>query len=76
LLLLLDQSVTASQVPNRVRTLENDGDPFTTNGTLSVRRRIVNNTGASVTRLRIRVIEITTLPSPGGGVGFSRRTTT
>ena len=36
-------------------------------GALTVRRRVTNNTGGSVTRLRFRVIELTTFPSPGGG---------
>jgi hypothetical protein len=38
-------------------------------GFLSIRRKITNNTGAPVTRLRFRVIDITTLGSPGDGPG-------
>ncbi|HJR08621.1 MAG TPA: M36 family metallopeptidase [Pyrinomonadaceae bacterium] len=38
-------------------------------GFLSIRRKITNNTGASVTRLRFRVVDITTLGSPGDGPG-------
>ena len=34
-------------------------------GTLSVRRRFTNQTGAAITRLRFRVVDITTLNSPG-----------
>lgn len=33
-------------------------------GTLTIRRRFTNNTGRSVTRLRFRVVDITTLGSP------------
>jgi subtilisin-like proprotein convertase family protein len=32
-------------------------------GTLSIRRKVTNNTGGPVTRLRFRVVDITTLPS-------------
>jgi hypothetical protein len=35
-------------------------------GTIDLRRRIVNNTGLPVTRLRFRIIDITTLPPPTG----------
>lgn len=35
-------------------------------GTLSIRRRVTNNTGAAVTRLRFRVVDTTTFP-PGAG---------
>ena len=33
-------------------------------GTLAIRRRFTNNTGQSITRLRFRVVDITTLGSP------------
>jgi hypothetical protein len=39
---------------------------------MRLRRRVVNNTGAAVTRLRFRVVDITTFPSPGGGVADLR----
>jgi hypothetical protein len=35
-------------------------------GTLSIRRRVTNSTGAPVTRIRFRVRDISTLPSPVG----------
>ncbi len=38
----------------------------TSTGTLSIRRRFTNNTGASVTRLRFRIVDITTFPAPLG----------
>jgi hypothetical protein len=38
-----------------------------TNGYLSIRRRITNSSGAAVTRLRFRIVDITTLNSPGAG---------
>jgi hypothetical protein len=63
---LLDATKAAAVAPNRVRDLTNSAPPNTNNGTLSIRRRFVNNTGASVTRLRFRVIDITAFPTPGG----------
>ncbi|HEY9402447.1 MAG TPA: carboxypeptidase regulatory-like domain-containing protein [Pyrinomonadaceae bacterium] len=38
-------------------------------GTLTLRRRFTNNTGQTVTRLRFRVIDITTLNTPGVSTG-------
>jgi hypothetical protein len=67
--LLVDANIGAGAVPNRVR----DFTPVTngTNGTLSIRRRFVNNTGAPVTRLRFRVVDISTLP-PGPSIADLR----
>jgi hypothetical protein len=66
-LLLLDATVPAANPPNRTRDFTSDPGNNSTFGTLSVRRRVTNQTGANVTRLRYRVVEITTFPSPGGG---------
>jgi len=63
---LLDATQAAAAVPNRVRDLTNSAPPNTNHGTLSIRRRFVNNTGANITRLRFRVIDITSFPTPGG----------
>jgi hypothetical protein len=62
--LLIDSNIGASAPPNRVRDLT----PVTNgaNGTLSVRRRFVNNTGAPVTRLRFRIVDISAIAVPGG----------
>jgi Tol biopolymer transport system component len=66
---LLDPAQAASAPPNRVRNLT----PVTNgaNGTLSIRRRVTNNTGASVTRLRFRITAITTLNSTPPGSNFA-----
>ena len=64
--MLLDSSVPSSAPPNRSRDLRSnpaDGSAF---GKLSFRRRIQNNTGATVTRLRFRIVETTTFPSSEG----------
>ncbi|HEX8150283.1 MAG TPA: hypothetical protein VF591_24075 [Pyrinomonadaceae bacterium] len=63
---LIFPCVASSAPPNRERTF-GPGTPTTsTMGTLSVRRRITNNTGGNVTRLRFRVIDISTRPAPAG----------
>jgi hypothetical protein len=62
--LLLDATKGASVAPNRLR----DSTPQLPNamqGTLSVRRRFVNNTGANVTRLRFRIVDFSSLPTSG-----------
>jgi hypothetical protein len=41
-------------------------------GTLAIRRKFTNNTGANVTTLRFRIVDITTLNSPGYTVGGSQ----
>ncbi len=62
--LLLDATKPAGSTPNRVRDLT--VVPNGANGTLSIRRRMVNNTGANVTRLRFRIVDITSGPVPPG----------
>ncbi|MCA1593451.1 MAG: cadherin-like domain-containing protein [Acidobacteria bacterium] len=58
--------VSGSSAPNRVRDFTSDPGNNSTFGTLKIRRTVTNNTGASVTRLRFRVILITTFPAPSG----------
>ncbi|HYP52582.1 MAG TPA: hypothetical protein VEQ42_03530, partial [Pyrinomonadaceae bacterium] len=61
---LVDPCVSSSASPNRVRDLTNDpAEPNDTFGSLFIRRKFTNNTGANVTRLRFRIIDITTFPS-------------
>ena len=62
--LLLDSNIGGPAPPNRVRNLT----PVTNgaNGTMSVRRRFVNNTGAPITRLRFRIVDISSIAIPGG----------
>ncbi len=62
--LLLDSNFGGPATPNRVRDTSATG--VAPAGTLSVRRRFVNNTGAPVTRLRFRVVDISTIAvTPG-----------
>ncbi len=63
---LLDSTRPSSVEPNRHRDLLDTGTNKTF-GTLSIRRRVTNMTGQPVTRLRFRIVEMTTFPTPGGG---------
>jgi hypothetical protein len=71
---LLDATVASSSPPNRVRDFTSDPANNSTFGTLSIRRRLVNTTGGPVTRLRFRVIDITTFPAPSGIADLRPRT--
>jgi hypothetical protein len=62
LALLLDSTKSSTVAPNRVRDMT-PLLPNGMNGTLSIRRRFVNNTGAPVTRLRFRLVDISSFPS-------------
>jgi hypothetical protein len=72
---LLDNTVLSSNDVNRHRDLTSNPGNNSTFGTMSVRRRVVNNTGGNVTRLRYRIVDVTTFPSPGGGVADLRAIT-
>ena len=72
---LLDGSMSTSSPPNRTRSFTSNPGNNSTFGTLIIRRRVTNSTGAPVTRLRFRIVEMTTFPSPGGGVADLRAIT-
>src|SRR5205085_8985343 len=59
---LVATCVASSAAPNRIR----DFTPVTNGpqGTLSIRRKFTNTTAAAVTRLRFRIVDITTAPPP------------
>lgn len=73
-LVLIDSTMSAALPPNRVRDFTSVPAQNSTFGTLDIRRRVVNNTGAAVTRLRFRVIDITTFPAPSGIADLRTRT--
>lgn len=66
----------APNPPNRVRDFTSDPANNSTFGTLDVRRRIVNNTGGNMTRLRFRIDDLTTFPAPSGFADLRPRTST
>ena len=73
---LLDVCVAAASPPNRVRDFTSDPPNNSTFGTLDIRRSVVNNTGGNVTRLRFRVVDLTTFPAPSGIADLRPRTST
>jgi len=73
---LLDVCAAAASPPNRVRDFTSDPPNNSTFGTLDIRRTVVNNTGGNVTRLRFRVIDLTTFPAPSGIADLRPRTST
>jgi hypothetical protein len=72
---LIDANCTVSSDPAtacaRIRVLTPDATEGanSTNGTLKIRRRFTNNTGGTISRLRFRIVDITTLNSPGYSAG-------
>ena len=71
---LLDGTKSSTSAPNRVRDLTSDPANNSTFGTLAIRRRYLNNTGAPVTRMRFRIIDISTFPVPSGLADLRART--
>lgn len=63
---LLDPAVSNAAYPNRERDLNADQANNAPQGRLYIRRTVTNNTGANVTQLRFRVINMTTYPAPAG----------
>jgi len=76
LVVSLDGTVAASSLPNRARDLTSDPDNNSTFGTLDIRRRVVNTSPFPVTRLRFRIVDITTFSAPGGIADLRPRTST
>jgi len=64
---LIDQLQSSGDPPNSVRKQCPEAEECVATrsqlGTFSIRRRWTNQTGASVTRLRFRVVDVTTFPS-------------
>jgi len=73
---LIDPGVGAGASPNFVRDFTSDPPNNSTFGTISVRRRFTNSTGFSIGRLRVRIIDLTTFPSPSGTADLRPRTST
>ena len=72
----LDGTVNSAALPNRARDFTSDPANNSTFGTLDIRRRVLNATGAPVTRLRFRIVDISTLPAPAGIADLRPRTST
>ncbi|HWS85982.1 MAG TPA: hypothetical protein VN282_03240 [Pyrinomonadaceae bacterium] len=72
----LDPCVSTASPPNRVRDFTSDPANNSTFGTIDIRRSVTNFTGGNVTRLRWRVIDLTTFPAPSGIADLRPRTST
>jgi hypothetical protein len=72
----LDICVGSASPPNRVRDFTSDPPNNSTFGTLDRRITVTNNTGGNVTRLRFRVVDLTTFPAPSGIADLRPRTST
>lgn len=72
----LDGTASSAALPNRARDFTSDEANNSTFGTLDIRRRVVNVTGLPVTRLRFRIVDITTFPAPSGFADLRPRTST
>jgi len=73
---LLDPCVADASPPNRVRDFTSDPGNNSTFGTIDIRRTFTNNTGGNITRLRFRVVDLTTFPAPSGIADLRPRTST
>jgi uncharacterized repeat protein (TIGR01451 family) len=74
--LTLDATTSSASSPNRVRDFTSDPANNSTFGTLDIRRRVVNATGFPVTRLRFRIVDISTFSAPSGIADLRARTST
>jgi len=70
----LDPCVAPGSPPNRVRDFTSNPAQNSTFGTIDIRRTITNLTGGNVTRLRWRIVDITTFPAPSGIADLRPRT--
>ncbi|HEX8844757.1 MAG TPA: hypothetical protein VF791_08950 [Pyrinomonadaceae bacterium] len=61
---LLDPAVATDQPPNRVRDTTPNPENLSPFGTMSIRRTFKNISGVNITRLRFRIIDVTTYPPP------------
>jgi hypothetical protein len=72
----LDTCAPAYSAPNQVRDFTSDPANNSTFGTVDLRFTYTNNSGANLTRLRFRVVDLTTFPAPSGIADLRPRTST
>jgi uncharacterized delta-60 repeat protein len=72
---LPDPCFVGNLPPNSIRDLTSVPAQNSTFGTVEVRRKFTNVTGVPITRLRFRVVKLTTFPSPSGTADLRTRTT-
>ena len=72
----LDTCQAQNTPPNYVRDFTSDPPNNSTFGTSDIRLTVTNNTGASLTRLRFRIVDLSTFPAPSGVADLRPRTST
>ncbi len=72
----LDMAVPMNAPPNSVRDFTSNPANNSTFGTVDIRLKVTNNTGAPVTRFRFRIVDVSTFPSPSGTADLRPRTST
>ena len=72
----LDPCSHRYEPPNHVRDFTSDPANNSTFGTLDLRRTFTNSTGTPITRLRFRIVDISTFPSIAGVADLRPRTST
>jgi hypothetical protein len=70
----LDATESEASPPNRVRDFTPDAPNNSTAGTVSIRKRFINNTGANVAKLRFRITDLDTFPAAIGFADLRPRT--
>lgn len=70
----LDLCSSPTAAPNFVRIFTSDPATNSTFGTLDIRRTFTNQTGDTLTRLRFRIIDLSTFPAPTGVADLRART--
>ena len=70
----LDASQAVGAPPNLVHDATSDPLNNSTYGTMDFRRTFTNNTGGSVTRLRFRIVDMTTSPAAASSADLRART--
>lgn len=70
----LDPDIAVGASPNFVRDLTSDPANNSTFGTVDVRRVFKNTGSAPITRLRFRIVDISTFPAPSGTADLRGRT--
>jgi hypothetical protein len=73
---LVDPGAAADAFPNFFKDPASDPVNNSTFGTLSFRRTFTNNSGASLSRLRFRIIGLSTFPAPSGVADLRPRSST
>ncbi|MEP6903534.1 MAG: carboxypeptidase-like regulatory domain-containing protein [Actinomycetota bacterium] len=71
---LLDPCFTLGAVPNRVRDFTSDPGNNSSSGTITLNRTFTNSSGVAMTRLRFRILKLTTFPATPTNADLRPRT--